>query len=269
MRPTTQVLAASVTVAVIALAGCGTDHAVSGTAPPGATAPAPALLATAPAASTPSVPAAGSTITTEGTGAVSGTPNVMTVSIGVQTTAPRAGDALSQNNTVATAVQAVLARDGVAVADIQTGELSLYAQQQDGSASTVGGYQVSDVVTATLRNLGKAGSVIDDALAAAGDAGRLQGVSFSVADDSPLLSRARQQAVASARQDAQEMASAAGVKLVGLRSLSDQTSSGVPYATAGQPFAAGAHTASAAPVPVQPGTQQTTVQVTAVWDVSP
>ena len=166
-------------------------------------------------------------------------------------------------------MQAALAKDGVAGADIQTGELSLYPQQQDGSTSTISGYQVSDVVSATLRNLGNAGNVIDDALAAAGDAGRLQGVSFSVADDSPLVSRARQQAVTLARQDAMELAAAAGVKLVGLRSLTDQTSGYLPYATNNQSSAAASPAAAGAPVPIQPGTQKTTVQVTAVWDVSP
>ena len=120
-------------------------------------------------------------------------------------------------------------------------------------------------MTATLHDLSQAGAVIDAALAAAGDAGTLDGVSFSIADDSPLLAQARLQAVTAARTEAQQLAGAAGLKLVGLRSMSDQSQSDdYPQATS----SAGAAASAAASVPVQPGTQQTTVQIVAVWNVS-
>jgi uncharacterized protein YggE len=200
------------------------------------------------------------TITTVGTGTVSGTPDEMTVSIGVQTAGVHAASALQEDNSVSRAVQAALSKDGVSSADIQTSGLSLY--QQDPSSG--GGYQAEDSITAVIRHLGSAGSAIDDAVAAAGDAGRLEGVSFAFSDDSSLMSRARQAAVADARAQAQQLATAAGVTLGSLQSLSGSQQSPGPY-----PVSVGTvpTASSAPPVPVQPGTQQESVSVTAVWAI--
>lgn len=158
-----------------------------------------------------------------------------------------------------------LEQDGVALKDIQTTGLSL---QQTFSPDPAG-YQVDDQVSVTLHHLATAGAAIDHAMAAAGDAGRLEGVTFSVSNTSPLLAAARQQAVGAARSDAAQLAGAAGDQLVGLRSLTEETDqdSQAPYP---QPvMATGGASPSAAPVPVQPGTQQMSVVVIAVWGVSP
>jgi uncharacterized protein YggE len=189
----------------------------------------------------------------------------MTVALRVSTTSPHAAAALANNNILTHAVQRALERDGVAAQNIQTTGLSLQQNYSPGPA----GFEADDEVTATLHNLARAGSAIDDAVAAAGDAGRLDGVSFSTSDTSPLMAAARQQAVAAARTDAVQLAAAAGETLGGLRSLTDQTEQAAPYPES----TAGASTATTvpapAPVPVQPGTQQLSVVVTAVWDVSP
>jgi uncharacterized protein YggE len=185
----------------------------------------------------------------------------MTVSVRVSTSDPHAAAALAHNNAITLAVQQALQRDGVAAKDIQTTGLSL----QQTYPPTAAGYEVDDEVSATLHNLARAGSAIDDAVAAAGDAGRLDGVSFSMSDTSPLMAAARQQAVTAARADAGQLAAAAGESLGGLRSLTEETNQNSPVPYSQVPTAAGS--ASAAPVPVQPGTQQLSVVVTAVWDV--
>jgi uncharacterized protein YggE len=186
----------------------------------------------------------------------------MTVSVRVSTTDPHAAGALAHNNAIALAVQQALRRDGVAAKDIQTTGLSL----QQTFPPSVAGYEVDDEVSATLHNLARAGSAIDDAVAAAGDAGRLDGVSFSMSDTSPLMAVARQQAVAAAHADAAELAAAAGENLGSLRSLTEQTGQVTPLPYAQVPTAVGS--APAVPVPVQPGTQQASVVVTTVWAVT-
>jgi hypothetical protein len=187
----------------------------------------------------------------------------MSLSIDVSTSALHAVDALGQNSAVAHRVVATLEKDGVAAADIQTEAVTLDPRYDSGSVVT--GYQVDDSVTATAHDLGRAGSLIDDAVAAAGDAGRLGGVSFSIDQTSPLLAQARAQAVASARAQAQQLASAAGVKLGSLLSLSD-TSNQVP-APVRYGYATSAGAPAAMNTPVQPGTQQLSVQVSAVWAI--
>ena len=272
MRTRTVPIALSAASAVAALAiafsGCSSGQAGATNGPAGqatkATGAKPAALVAAgsPAASGGTATSQ-PTITTTGTGNVNGAPDTMTVSIDVSTHAPHVGDALAQNNTVAAKVQQVLKTDGVAAADLQTSGLSL----QPTSPPAAAGYQVDDTVTATLRNLANAGTVIDDALVAAGDAGRLGGVNLSISDTNPLMVTARQQAVTSARTDAQQLASAAGDHLGALISLTDQPGNSYGYGSAG--FGGGASgTPSLVPVPVQGGTQQLSVTVTAVWAIS-
>jgi uncharacterized protein len=218
----------------------------------------PSAPASAPPALLASVSGAG-TLTTVGVGTVSGEPDTLTVGIGVTTTASHAGAALAQNNALAARVQQVLRGDGVPAADLQTTGLSL--QQAYPAAN---GYQVDDQVTATVTDLSRAGTIIDDALAAAGDSGRLDMANLSMSTTSPYMAAARQQAVAAARIDAEQLAAAAGERLGPLVSLTDQAQQpGPTVATSGVAAAA------SSPVPIQPGTQQVTVSVTAVWSISP
>jgi uncharacterized protein YggE len=201
--------------------------------------------------------------TTSGADPAPGTPNVLTISVGVQTTAGHAVDALGQNGQKARAVIDALKGNGVADKDIQTSQLSLWPHYT--SPNVLTGYDVSDTVTAKLRDVGRAGQAIDAAVAAAGDSGRLQGVSFSFDDDTGLKAQARHDAVVQARAQAQQLADAAGVKLGALRSLTE-TSQSTPWPVQFAGATGGA--VPAAPTPIQAGTQNLTVEVTTVYDVS-
>lgn len=215
------------------------------------------------AATAPAVAAPAGTVTAQGTGSVTGEPDTLTATIGVSTTAAHAATALAENNTLAASVQAVLERDGVSQADVQTTNLSL---QQNWSNSGPSGYAVADEVTATIHKLSTAGTVIDDALGAAGDSGRLEQVNLSFRDTDPLMAAARTQAVQSAESQAAQMASASGNRLGVLESLT-----AAPQAVTYPQMSGGAmaSASSGTVVPVQPGTQDVSVQVTGVWQLIP
>jgi uncharacterized protein YggE len=249
MRKTPAIVVGALSL-LVALSACGTSGA-SPAASPAATSPG-----------TPTDPSTLSGITAHGTGHVAGAPDVVTITIGVQTSGAHATDALSANASRAGAVIAALKGHGVADADLQTSQLSLYPQY-DSQGAVIRSYQATDTVTAKLHDINKAGGVIDAAVAAAGDAGRLQGVSFSFNDDSQLLAQARGAAVAAAKAQAQQLADGAGVKLGTLRSLSEDTTQSPLY-----PLGAAASGASAAPTPIQSGTAELTVRVTAVWNLA-
>src|SRR5215472_11056195 len=86
-----------------------------------------APAAASDAAGTAAVTAAGTArITVTGTGNVSGVPNQLSLSMGVQTSAGSVATALRQANAAARSVAAVLRRSGVAASDIQTSGLSIY-----------------------------------------------------------------------------------------------------------------------------------------------
>jgi uncharacterized protein YggE len=209
-----------------------------------------------PAASTSAGSTAG--ITTRGLGTVTRTPDTVTIVIGVQTRAQSAKAALDANTDKATALINVLKSKGVAPADLQTSQLSVNPTS-DPATGRITGYEVTNQVTAKLHDIGAAGGLIDAAGEAAGDAVRLQQLSFSIADDSAARAQARANAVRQAQAHAKQMADGAGVRLGKIRSITE-----VPVSPPGP---LGRDAAAAAPVPIEAGTQQLTVMVEVVYAI--
>jgi uncharacterized protein YggE len=97
---------------------------------------------------------------------------------------------------------------------------------------------------------------------------RVQSIGFSIDDDSALKAEARTQAVHLAQLQAEQMAKAAGVKLGGIRLISEvPENSSVPVYDryAGAPKAA---VGASAPAPVEPGQQELSLTVDVVWDIA-
>ena len=162
-------------------------------------------------------------ITAQGVGSVTGTPDVLTISLGVQTNSGSAQTAIDDNNRLATEAVAIIKASGVADADLQTSRLTVSPTYDD--RTTITGYQVSNMVTAKLRNIGGAGALIDAVGKAAGDAVRVQQLSFSIDNDSDLRATARAAAVKQAQAQAKQLADAAGVALGPVDSISESAGS--------------------------------------------
>jgi uncharacterized protein len=206
--------------------------------------------------------ATGARITVTGTGNVSGVPNQLSLSMGVQTSAGSVASALRQANAAVRAVTSTLGRTGVSASDIQTSGLSIYPNYS-GSSRLPTGYQVSEQLAVTLRQLSRAGSQISAAARAGGNATQIDGVSLNLSDTSALLATARAKAVTDAKAKAAAYARALGRQLGPVVSMSE-TPPAQPFVGLGYAAAAGvAHAPS--PVPVHPGTQQLSVTVTVVF----
>lgn len=201
-------------------------------------------------------------ITVTGTGTVNGTPNQLTLSMGVQVNAPSVSSALTEANQAISRVSAALKARGVAANDIQTSGLSIQPNYRDNSP-TPDGYGVSEYLTATLNRISAAGAQIQAAVQAGGNAVTIDGVSLDLTDTSGLLARARAAAVADARHKAAQYARAIGQPLGPVISITDQAP--------GQPTPIFAQASGAAPrapsVPISPGTQQLSVSVTVVYAI--
>jgi len=241
-RPALVVLAGA--LAAAGLAGCGASHAEA---------------AGSTSSSTSTCPSGTPTVTAHGEGSAQGPPDLLTITLGVQTSAASAASALSENASSATALVAQLKADGVAAADLQTSGLSIQPVYS-GNPPVIRSYQVTNTVTARLHDLSQDGTVIDDAARAAGNAIQVDGIAFSIQDDTALAGQARGAAVRQAATYARAMAQGAGASLGRLCSLVDQTTSPVVVPT----FSAAAGSASAG-TPIEPGTQQVTADVTAVY----
>ncbi|HEX8767282.1 MAG TPA: SIMPL domain-containing protein [Jatrophihabitans sp.] len=204
----------------------------------------------------------GHTITTRGVGRVSGTPDTLTVLIGVSTQDSSAKAALSANNSKANALIELLRSKGVADKDLQTRQLTINPTYNDKSG-TITGYQVDNAVQATLHSIAGAGALLDAAAGVVGNAVRVQQIGFSIGDDSALRAEARAQAVGQAKAQAAQIAKAAGVTLGRIRSITEVLDGRSPI-TYDMRSAAGA----AESVPLQPGQQELTVAVDIVYDMS-
>jgi uncharacterized protein len=204
-------------------------------------------------------PAGARTISVDGVGTVSGTPDTVTLNLGVQVQGPTATEALATASTKAQALIDTLTAAGVAQADIQTGYISVYPNYQ-GPGATPNGYWASNSVTAVIHDVSKAGPIIDAGTKAVGDGTSFSGVSFSIADTSALYAQARKMAVDQARQHAEQLAAAAGGSVGAVLSI-DESAAPMPVTYAP------ATTAAAAPAspPIEPGRQQLQLSVKVVF----
>jgi uncharacterized protein YggE len=213
-------------------------------------------------------PGAGSivkSITVSGEGKVKVKPDTASLSVGVQATAPTATEALNQANTSAAALIAALKSAGVDSNDITTSGLSIYPQYSS-TGNTITGYQASNNVTVTVRDIATTGPVIDAAAAAAGDNVTIGGVSFYVDDTEALIGAARADAINNARKRAGEYADAAGVAVGGVLQISEVSVSN-PVPLYYDSIAADSSGAGA-PTPIETGTQDLSVSVTVVYQLN-
>lgn len=140
-------------------------------------------------------------------------PDVASVSAGVVTQAATAQDAMKKNSTKMNAVIASLKAAGIQTRHIQTSQLSLNPQYDYSNRQQprITGYQARNTVSARSENLDQVGPMLD-ALIEAG-ANNINGIQFSIKDAEAAKSEARREAVKNARRKAEEMATAAGIRL--------------------------------------------------------
>ncbi|HKI82390.1 MAG TPA: SIMPL domain-containing protein, partial [Pseudodesulfovibrio sp.] len=151
------------------------------------------------------------------------------VTIGVHTQANDVSQAVSQNANQVSSVMAALADRGVAQADMQTSNFSLYTgQNYDNLGQALGiQYTVDNTVNVIVRDLPSMGELLDAAISAG--ANSIYGVSFDLDDKTQAQSDARDMAVANAISEAKSLAAAAGVTLGDIVSINYTNNSSNTY----------------------------------------
>jgi uncharacterized protein YggE len=210
---------------------------------------------------TPTTPA-DHTITVSASGKVTVVPDVARINLGVTISKPTVKAARTAAADSMTAIIAAIKALGVADADLQTTNISLFPQYDSGTTPRIIGYQISEQLEVTVRDMDKAGDVVDAATAKG--ATNVNGISFELADPVKSLNDARAAAVAAARVSAQAMAAAGQVTLGSVVSITDATTTTPIF------YGLGAKSAPAADLatPVQPGTQDLSATVTVVFAIS-
>ncbi len=217
----------------------------------------------------PTAPACGGStprLTVQGAGQASGNPDSLDFNAQVSVNGSSAQGALAQDNATTSSVVQAMEATGVKSSDIQTTDLTINPNYTlSNGRLIITGYGVANSLAVTVRNLGDAGSVIDAATTAGGDALSVGSLTFVRTDPRILEDRARRDAVRQAVTHAGAMAKASGQQLGAVCSLTDQSS--LNQGTLA-PQGLGALKAAAA-VPLEGGTQQANAQVSLVYELEP
>ena len=146
-------------------------------------------------------------------------PDMATISFGVETNAPTAGEAQRTNSSAMDAVIQALLGMSIPRDDIQTSNFSLYPVYEwqgdkPDAKQVLLGYRCNNTVVVKIRNIGRVGEAIDRATSAG--ATNIGGITFGLQDPEPLKKQLLSQAVTDARSKAETMARAAGVVIAGV-----------------------------------------------------
>ncbi|MGE0409157.1 MAG: SIMPL domain-containing protein [Amphiplicatus sp.] len=222
------------------------------------------LAACSPAPEARAQPDAPRTISVSGNGEASAAPDIAYLSVGVESEGATAGEALSRNSAEMSATIEKLKARGVAGKDMQTQNLSVsprYNYEENRSQPKIIGYVATNMLAVKLRDLGAAGSIIDDAVASG--ANNLSSLSFGFADPKPLEKQAREDAVKDAKEKAALLAEAAGVALGPVLRIEDGFAAPPPA-----PYVAGrAMAMEAKAAPIEAGEQTFTATVTIIYSI--
>jgi uncharacterized protein YggE len=219
-------------------------------------------LATPDAAMAAGVP----TVSVSGHGEVNVPPDTASVSIGIDVIRPTLAEAQEQATTQATTLIETLKAAGIADEDIQTAYFNvniLRDYSENGDPTQITGFEITNQLQLTVRDTDMLGKLLDEAVTAG--ANSINGVTFSVDDQTAAASEARRLAVEDARTKAEELAAAAGLTLGPVVAIAEGTVSLMP-----PPMAAGAGGEMAkaqTAVPVQPGSSTVAVDVTMTFEL--
>jgi uncharacterized protein YggE len=193
-------------------------------------------------------------ITVNGVGDAKAPPDIARANVGVEVRSETVDQATTEANQRMAAIVAALGKLGIAQKDMRTHSFSISFEQQPmpppvplphesapaepaprtrqaapGQTAAAppapappvirGYYRASNMLEVTVRDLDKAGQVLQ----AATDAGanNVWGISFELEDPQPLLAQARVKAVEHAKQNAAALAKLSGVKLGAIISVSE------------------------------------------------
>jgi len=165
-----------------------------------------------------------------GQGQASAPPDKAVITLGARHSAKSAAEALAKTSDAVEAILSRMAKLGVDSKDIQTASLNLnpiWAKDRrydDGEIVPPVGFEASNQVRVTLLDLDKLGDVLDQVTQEG--ANSFSGFRFGLIDPQPVLDQARVDAVSDARRKAEIYATAAGVTLGEVVTISEDSGGG-------------------------------------------
>jgi hypothetical protein len=200
-----------------------------------------------------------------GQGKVTVAPDVATLQLGIEAQAATVAEAQAQASQAMGRVMIALTKNGVAENDIQTQYFNITKitrWDDKNQQEVVIGYRMTNIVTAKIRTIDKAGAIIDAVAAAGGDLTRIDSISFSVDDPTTYYGQAREKAMADAKAKAEQMAKLGGVTLGKPTYISESS-----YFPSPTPIRLADKEASSVETPISPGEMDITITVQVVYAI--
>ena len=153
---------------------------------------------------------------TTGEGKVTAVPDMALLRLGIEAEAKTVAKAQRDAAEAMDRVMKALKSNGVSEKDTQTQQFSIYPVRRwldDEKREEVIGYRVTNMLVAKIREIEKAGTIIDAVAEAGGDLARIENISFTVDDPTPYYKEAREKAIEDAMAKAKQIADVAGIEL--------------------------------------------------------
>jgi uncharacterized protein YggE len=207
-----------------------------------------------------------------GEGKVTVVPDVAILSLGIEAKETSVADAQAKASEAMDKVMQALKAQGVADKDIQTQYFNISQVTRwdnDKQTEIVTGYRVTNTVTVKVRDVEKAGVVIDAVVTAGGDMIRVNNIRFTVDEPAPYYVQARDLAVTHAAAKAQQLAEKSGIKLGKVTYITENSNTSGPiYRNYAMGDSAMAVPAPAITTPVSIGELEITATVQIAYDIA-
>jgi len=201
-------------------------------------------------------------ISVGGMGKVFVEPELVNISIGVESRAETAKEASSQNKKDMNQVMSSLKEMGIKDEDIQTTDYSIFPDYQyieEERREKLVGYIARNMVQVKFEDIDKIGDILDAATGAGANA--IRGIKFTVEDPSQYKDEARELAVADAKSKAEKLAKSANVRLGDLLSIREEYKS--------EEYMYEERTGDMGGAPISPGQLMITVNVQMQYEIVP
>ena len=206
------------------------------------------------------LPTLASEIAVTGTGIIKAKADIAYVMIGVERTEPTATTAQQIVANKMNNVLASLKKLGLSQDKLETSDFDLQARYEyQGGKRTFIGYTASNTIKVTLDDLAQVGKTIDTAIAAG--ANNINDVSFSVKEPAPYKKSALEKAFHAAKEKAEVIAGAAGLKLAKIKTIQEASA----Y-VATDSFRAYKAESGAANTPIIPGKVEVRGSLTVIYE---
>lgn len=208
------------------------------------------------------------TVSVTAEGKITAKPDIAIVTLSVVSQGKTVKIVTNDGNAKMTAVIDAVKKLGVDSKDVTTSSYNLYPEYTypENKSPIITGYRLEQGITVKVRDLAKVDDVLDEAIkTGANQVGQL---TFSIDDTSVIKKDARTEAFKKAREKAEEMASAAGVRLGRVVTFSEDYNQYYPRAIANYAMDAKMESsAGGVSASVEPGSQDLIVNVSITYEI--